>query len=100
MAHKITASDRKSLVRLAASLPKGSPGRKLILRMASPAEGADRDDKCQQSALHLGGCFAGYPHVANDVSKAMGRNFPRLSKKIMEGYREGQEELDIQYDYD
>ena len=103
MAHKTTASDRKSLVRLAASLPKGSPGRKLILRMASgatPAEMADRNNKCQQSAFTLGVCFAGYPHIADNVSKTMKQNFPQLSKKIMGGYEEGQKKLDMYYDYD
>lgn len=42
---KLTASDRKSLIRLASSLPKGSPERKAILAGLSKSAGKAGDFK-------------------------------------------------------
>lgn len=99
MPRTMTAADRKSLIRLASTLPAGSPERREILKYAvSPAHYADKDRDYQKYAYELGTAFAGYPHVAKAVANEMQLTFPKLSKKIIEGYEDGQGSLDADYD--
>ena len=61
---KITASDKKALIRLAASLPAGSQDRRAILRMASePADPADLLADLRSFTGGGGYTKAGFPPV-------------------------------------
>lgn len=98
MTRKLTASDRRSLIRLASTLPKGSEERRAILSHLKKGMDFKRIDReMVNAAKEMGSLLAGRPNAAIKIRDALGDPFKESARALFRAYEAAQRDLDLQY---